>query len=77
MEFLEVLSRAGTFYGYCRHLDAWVGRAQHMVTGLGLTLTLYKPHHPISFIFSFLPFFTLCLVFRTQLMLSNPYYFCL
>ena len=52
MEFWEVPSRAGTFHGYCEHLDAWAGGAQHVVTGLGLTLTLYKPHHPIFLFFS-------------------------
>ena len=75
MEFWEVPSRAETFHGYCGQLDAWAGGAQHMVTGLGLTLTLYNPHHFFSFMFSFLPFFILCLVFRTQLMSSNPSYF--
>ena len=59
-------------------VNIWMrGLVGHMVIGLGLTLTLYKPHHLIFCIFSFLPFFTLHLVFRTQLMLSNPYYFCL
>ena len=77
MEFWEVPSRAGTFHGYCEHLNAWADGAQHMVIGLKLTFTLYKPHHPIFFTFFFLPFFTLCLVFRTQLKLSNQYYFCL
>ena len=77
MEFWEVPLGAGTFHGYCGRLDAWAGGAQHVVTGLGLTLTLYKPHYPIFFVFSFLFFFTLCLVFRTQLMLSNSCYFCL
>ena len=77
MEFWEVPSRAGTFHSYCGLLDAWADGAQHVVIGLRLTLTLYKPHYSISFTFSFLPFLTLCLVFRTQLMSSNPYYFCL
>ena len=77
MEFWKVPSCAETFHGYCGRLNAWAGAAQDMVIGLGLTLTLYKPHYPISFTFFFLPFFTLYLVFRTQLMLSNPYYFCL
>ena len=56
-------------------VNAWAGGAQYKIIGLGLTLTLYKPHHPISFIF--FSFFTLCLVFETQLMSSNPCYFCL
>ena len=51
------------------------GGAQHMVTGLGLILPLYKPHYPIFFHFFFF-FFTLCLVFRTQLKPSIPSYFC-
>ena len=53
MEFWEVSSRAGTFHGYCGRLDTWLGGSQHVVIGLGLTLTLYKPHHSISFTFSF------------------------
>ena len=74
MEFWEVPSCAKTFHGYCERLDAWAGGAQHVVIGLRLALTLYKPHHPIFFTLFFPSFFTLCLVFRTQLKLSNPYY---
>ena len=77
MGVLEVSSHVKTFHGYCGHLDAWAGVAQHMIIGLGLALTLYKPHYSNFFTFFFFSFFTFCLVFRSQLMSSNPYYFCL
>ena len=59
MEFWEVSSRAGTFHDYCERLDVWAGGAKHVVIGLRLTLTLYKPHHLISFIFFIFFFHTL------------------
>ena len=49
----KVPSCAGTYYDYCGCLDVWPGGAKHLVIGLGLTLTLYKPHHPFSFMFFF------------------------